>query len=228
MLIGSRNGFAVKSKQKWQNPYVTDGLIAMWDGEWNAGTGINNPNATDWKAVIGENVYGQGTGILYDQQNHYYDLNKIGQSDAARFILNQTFDAQVGTFEVVINGTYSNGNYKNIMLTDKYTPIFKCSTSQLHFYGFNSSSTFTNLALNQTHYVATTSHNSYQRDCYINGAFLKSLGGSSVLVDWISLPAVTANSVSCKIYALRLYSRALTADEIAANYDVDKIRFNLP
>jgi len=31
-----------------------------------------------------------------------------------------------------------------------------------------------------------------------------------------------------KIYCVRLYSRALTADEIAANYAIDKIRFNLP
>jgi hypothetical protein len=30
------------------------------------------------------------------------------------------------------------------------------------------------------------------------------------------------------IHSVRLYSRALTADEIAANYAVDKARFNLP
>jgi hypothetical protein len=29
-------------------------------------------------------------------------------------------------------------------------------------------------------------------------------------------------------YSLRLYSRALTASEIAANYTIDKARFNLP
>jgi hypothetical protein len=31
-----------------------------------------------------------------------------------------------------------------------------------------------------------------------------------------------------EVCALRLYSRALTADEIAHNYAVDKERFNLP
>jgi hypothetical protein len=31
-----------------------------------------------------------------------------------------------------------------------------------------------------------------------------------------------------RIYCVRLYSRALTADEIAHNYAVDKERFNLP
>ena len=29
------------------------------------------------------------------------------------------------------------------------------------------------------------------------------------------------------IFAVRLYSRALTSDEIAANYKIDKIRFSL-
>ena len=31
-----------------------------------------------------------------------------------------------------------------------------------------------------------------------------------------------------KMYNLRLYSRALTADEIASNYAVDKARFGIP
>jgi hypothetical protein len=39
--------------------------------------------------------------------------------------------------------------------------------------------------------------------------------------DW----AETRDTTFC---AVRLYSRALTADEIAANYAVDKARFNLP
>lgn len=34
---------------RWRNPYVTNGLVAMWDGEWNAGGGVHDPNATVWK-----------------------------------------------------------------------------------------------------------------------------------------------------------------------------------
>lgn len=37
-----------------------------------------------------------------------------------------------------------------------------------------------------------------------------------------------AANCSMLIKSIRMYSRALTADEIAANYAVDKIRFNLP
>ena len=31
-------------KKGWTNPYVTDGLVAMWDGEWNAGGGVHDAN----------------------------------------------------------------------------------------------------------------------------------------------------------------------------------------
>ena len=32
----------------WVNPYVTDGLVAMWDGEWNAGGGVHDASANEW------------------------------------------------------------------------------------------------------------------------------------------------------------------------------------
>ena len=43
MQIANRESFAVASSRKpWTNPYVTDGLVAMWDGEWNAGGGVRS------------------------------------------------------------------------------------------------------------------------------------------------------------------------------------------
>ena len=41
MLVAARTGAWAKAGG-WVNPYVTDGLVAMWDGEWNAGDGIRN------------------------------------------------------------------------------------------------------------------------------------------------------------------------------------------
>lgn len=36
------------------------------------------------------------------------------------------------------------------------------------------------------------------------------------------------NPLKCDIHCLRIYSRALTAEEIAHNYKIDSIRFGLP
>ena len=46
-------------KLTWQNPYVRDGLVAQWDGEWNAGGGRHDPNAT----AIHELVSGRSEGL---------------------------------------------------------------------------------------------------------------------------------------------------------------------
>ncbi len=37
-----------------KNPYVTKGLVAMWDGEWNAGLGKHDAKASKWKDVVGK------------------------------------------------------------------------------------------------------------------------------------------------------------------------------
>lgn len=52
MLIAARNAI-LAGGGGWKNPYVTDGLIAMWDGEWNAGPGKHDASATVWKDLAG-------------------------------------------------------------------------------------------------------------------------------------------------------------------------------
>ena len=37
-----------------KNPYVTKGLVAMWDGEWNAGLGKHDTKVGKWKDLVGK------------------------------------------------------------------------------------------------------------------------------------------------------------------------------
>ena len=46
---------AMKNEQKSPNPYVTRGLIAMWDGEWNSGFFMHDPSSGTWKDLVGSN-----------------------------------------------------------------------------------------------------------------------------------------------------------------------------
>ena len=46
---------AARRKKGWTNPYVTDGLVAMWDGEWNVAGGVHDATATSWKDLVGSN-----------------------------------------------------------------------------------------------------------------------------------------------------------------------------
>ena len=41
------------SSEEQENPYITDGLIAHWDGIWNTGIGLHDPDATVWKDLAG-------------------------------------------------------------------------------------------------------------------------------------------------------------------------------
>ena len=46
---GARQFFERRGKSApTARDYVQNGLIAMWDGEWNAGLGVHDPNATTW------------------------------------------------------------------------------------------------------------------------------------------------------------------------------------
>lgn len=50
----------------------------------------------------------------------------------------------------------------------------------------------------------------------------------NTLADAVGCKATAVGGKPIEIYHIRAYSRALTADEIAHNYAVDKARFNLP
>ena len=45
--------------------------------------------------------------------------------------------------------------------------------------------------------------------------------------DLLSIGGYNGGSSNVKCMSMRYYSRALTADDIAANYAIDKVRFNL-
>ena len=47
--IGGRNTILYGDSLSYNNPYITDGLIAMWDGEWNSGFGVHDDNSSIWK-----------------------------------------------------------------------------------------------------------------------------------------------------------------------------------
>lgn len=43
------------SSSSWKNPYITDGLVAMWDAEWNNGFEKHSQSITKWKDLCGSN-----------------------------------------------------------------------------------------------------------------------------------------------------------------------------
>lgn len=54
-MIAAR-GTMLSGGKGWKNPYITDGLIAMWDGEWNDGCGVHDAAATTWLDIVGGKI----------------------------------------------------------------------------------------------------------------------------------------------------------------------------
>ena len=237
MMLGARTGAWSKSGG-WVNPYVTDGLVAMWDGEWNAGGGTHDDTATTWKDLIG-NI--DATAInspifLYkytDTSNGYWSL----PSSVREIVEAQSLTAEV-VFRASDKSTYNQGIVG-----------MGSGRSLWLFFGIPPSSASVTLSWQV--------RGSTIRVLYGGGPFYTDTHSSSLVVDnsvcnayldstlcTIS-PDISAGSITStsdffigmitgysnfygKIYCVRIYSRALTAAEIAHNYTIDKLRFNLP
>ena len=229
-MVGVR-GITASGGIGWRNPYITDGLVAMWDGEWPDGvSGKTSQTATEWVDIIGGSVYGRGTNIIYDPISKCFDTNKIGLSDAARFYHDTIYAANGSTLEVVIAGTFSTGNYRTMITYYGYSVIvIGLSGTGIRINPAGSSVTKTGIPLNTPFHFATTliSGNGNNK-LYYNGEFVSAGNTPNVQTsNYSAAPDQSANNVSGRIYAVRVYSRALTAEEIAANYAVDKERFGL-
>ena len=229
MLLGARQFFE-KRGGGWQNPYITDGLIAMWDGEWPGGVGGQTAqSASEWVDLIHGNIYGSGTGILYDATHKCFDLNKIGRSDAARFSVGGTLGSWDGfSVEVVFEGTFATATYRNLMSFGGYNPV-GVGLSDMKISPLGSSNYVNGLPLDTPIGCAFTITGGVGNNkAYVKGELSVTGNPPNFQMSYVGAPDQSANNVSGKIYALRIYSRVLTAAEIAANNAIDQARFNLP
>lgn len=265
MLIAARN--AMMAGGGWKNPYVTDGLIAMWDGEWNAGGGKHDPNATTWVDLVGGYVATCGTvppvwGANYTEvatdttitggtytkgvwvsnatfTDLYpllsaggYTMEFVGYTTTDRQYLNVPFCSFGNTS---ISGTWYGGSIAYYYNTGgsaypcwngKYTATTTAGTQ-----ADIRSGTSTDIANKVFQYVAAVDFDNNETRCYRDGRFVGQYEFAQISGNafgrWFYSPLQGLYPKN-RAYRSSLYSRALTADEIAANYAVDKARFNLP
>ena len=233
--------------KKWVNPYITDGLIAMWDGEWNAGGGKHNPNATMWKDLTGKgsdwelNPNEGKFSIGID----YVELLKNISWTGTGYIATPSWsnDTDIKTLEGVLdtglvetnNNDYSwavivafdlhkkPGVYTNALVVDIASGIIT------HSLGIYLQNPFLPTERGQN----SISCNSADMKYYMNGVEVINISKNDRRITSYSSSNCSLGIYSgplaqhTKIKNLRIYSRALTADEIAHNYEIDKARFGL-
>ena len=231
MLINLRN--ALMAGKKWKNPYVTGGLVAMWDGEWNAAGGKHNDTATAIKDLVGScdlSIVDTTTiGVNYflpaSIQNVVNLLSSVPLPTTIRAIEMTVTDASGG-----IN------NFGIMTIAQSYRGV--CKFSQWIGCGSRGNYLMRQQSVNSGIVVWSINYNNDNNNTDVsfckNGEAVSgaSINWSNVAMndgtDGDKLVRVRAPYADCRIYSIRLYSRALTAAEIAANYAIDKARFGVP
>lgn len=228
MMIAARESFAAAARRRWKNPYVADGLVAMWDGEWNAGGGVHDPNATVWKDLIGSDDMSFNLAPTVDADGFVYPNGGYSSSSIARTLNAYTIEI---CGDLRPKGATSNDvfSFQRKNATDSlygvpYLIIYQNNPNYFYAPMSNVPTVYSTVALavdNGTTGVSFAGGVRLPGNNSLNVA-------DSVYVIANSLRTRTVNSKARKFHNIRLYSRALTAAEIAVNHAIDKERFNLP
>lgn len=206
--------------------YVQSGLISMWDGEWNTRKGHRNMPEV-WEDLVGNNnVYARQADGLFQIFNNKYFAGLWNNTSS--YLTN----AISGATTIEICCLHSD--------TTVYSPTSPNSTFFLHIYGtgttaagfgvYNTDNTTFKAFFrrDEGYFTANkTDINTYStsgQDLYLNGA-AKTSEGTSPVISAVDRYWISGSSHYNRIYNIRLYDRALTADEILHNYYVDRLRF---
>lgn len=208
----------------WVNPYVTEGLVAMWNSKWNEGGGVDhNPSATTWK-----DLSGSGYDLTYGST--WNGELAVIPTSGTMASTNKPFDHDVKCIEMVFSKTSVGRNTFPIVISNK--AAFFIPYGGFAFYPYY---TFTNASIigrDKRLEFGTTSL-TYDGRIYRNGdafpaeaSVQETLDRTAVGIDVYA----TAGGYwhTGNIGSIRIYSRALTADEIAHNYAIDKALFGIP
>lgn len=240
MMIGARTAAWAKAGG-WVNPYVTDGLVANFDGIWNAGLGRHDPSATEWTNLVSGNhtISSAAVSFAPDALNiQSSDISINLNSDAAvKAISSGKFTIEiVGFIEAftstrfywLADSTSKYGSQNISLMTHNTSAMFIIqklgSIANVVSHGTDTApcSAYGNIVVKQD------DNTPYRALFYKDARFNIDRG----LEEPPSPKNLFINSFATgpvgKYHALRIYSRPLSGTEITANYEIDKARFNLP
>ena len=210
-----------------ENPYVTDGLVNMFDA-------LLVPN---WQDVIG-NALMTGTSATEGYTNLGYQITGVNWPE----LYKGAFTIQIAFNQTAINNNWysllenkgTRSGYYSLDVRIAWTQSLstyaiscrakQASASRLPITGFEKGTPF--------YGTITISAPASGRGTYTfndNKPVYYAITGSA---DYAPASDVITSSLGqnknkTRVYGIRIYNRALTEDEIAANYAIDKQRFNI-
>ena len=237
------NIVASQEDAKSENPYITDGLIAMWDGVWNVGIGMHSSSSTVWLDLV------EGKTIeIYPENAEWGEDCLIGKNrvfTSAQISLAMGSEIAIPDFAQTVEVVLRTDNTEKQMLYQKGT--WDSITKQHVFFSSGSiqfcrstsgkSTGVHRTSLPYAFYVARTCEmDNSTIDVFLNGSVYSgstyrgvSFGGAyGYLGSGSGSKSDNAFPFIGEICSMRFYSRPLSVEEIAYNYSIDRERFNLP
>ena len=232
--------------------YVADGLIAMWDGDDNQGTGAHDPSATTWVDLTGRHSPMTFTAAPAVGAN-YYDLSAGGGGTPAKDIAEALNDGKT-TIEVVCNvqslvndatlfacvdgtdtSTHAAGNRIVWVRHASGYAVACCEYKETQYHSLcNVDDQFGTVRSYVFEFNADDAPNASK--IFVDGVYNKTVNSSekkkgNAANAWFSLAqrvcaaGASAAISDIRIHCVRVYNRILSADEIAANHAQDVARF---
>ena len=236
MMLGARTA-AWRTSGYTANDYFEDAPTAAWDGIENVGWGVHDANATVWKDLFGGFDLTVNLNAFFSQYGLCsYDNSSVTKGMAYR---DETIPQdKVKTIEICARVDENNKispSYAWILVLNG--ELLSNSTNLCVILRSIQSEGMMRTAISSSpvkrdylphHYVVTKdigfldgkelSSREYQNN-YINQQCFCLFGRSG---------STNYQPGAGTIYRCAIYPRALTADEIAHHYEIDKARFNLP
>ena len=225
MMLGARTGAWAKigGGVPTARDYVQDGLIVMLDVIENSGFGTNDANTTVWVDLSGN---GNDVNVDLTQASWEDGFLKVTGTTCTR----DEEITNIATLEVLFRDT-STSTYPG-----NKGPFFVLGARKgagCLWYRLVAGGTIADTRISSNNAVdrnilASRSYTYNPRAYYVNGEPMPLYYPPNTLADAVGCKATAVGGNPIEIYHVRAYSRALTADEIAHNYAIDKARFNLP
>jgi len=253
--IETSNGHRINAYTDAYNGYVQDNLVLWYDGYANTGT-TKNYTSTTWKDLSGTGYNGTVSGATwYDEYLSFDGVNDTVLSNVLTSTLlpaesNRTLEIILKINSVPYSGT--NGNSGVLFGGARYggMAIFwnTNTAGKVNIRGY------TRTAINEVEtafkvfdYPTDIINLTYVNDStsklvktYLNGVYIdsmssisgtysnsSSIGNVGINKAQIATSSYTASYANMNVYSARIYTKALTEEEILHNYYYDKEKFNI-
>ena len=223
--------------------YVQDGLVAMWDGIENVGWGIHDANTTTWIDLVGGRTFLLTHGVVTPNA-----VSVLGQMSSSKISYDTTKTYSVFHTCKFSNPTHTQANVFTLLTTSTAFSVgaysFDANVPVRLFRAVNwknvvTASTWPDNDIYAGQFGITYSVLKSGESpknivvLYLDGVEVYRLEGESYSFGYALRDSgnyyinQSSSQLEQEVYNIRLYNRELTSDEIAANYEIDKVRFGL-